>query len=359
MQWKPEILNLPAYKPAKLTGRFSGELTKLSSNENPLGPSSKAIAAITAAAAQVHRYPDAASTSLREALAAQASLSPAMVTCSNGSDELVLMLCLGLLRAGDEVVMAHGTFISYLLRTLEMGAMPVRVPLRDYTHDLEAMGAAVTDRTRMLLICNPNNPTGTSNHAAEVLELIERVPDHVLIVMDEAYCEFAGDDYPDLLPLVRDGRRNVLLLRTFAKIHGLAGLRLGYAFAHPEVVAAIDKTRPVYNVNSLAQAAGVAALADHEHVARSRAHAEAERRYFVESLAALGIAAIPSATNFVAFSVGDDMAVADALLARGFTVTPLSGWGVPGCIRVSFGLHEENERFVAALRDELHAKGSA
>jgi histidinol-phosphate aminotransferase len=360
MQLKPEIANLPAYKPPKLIGRLSSDTIKLSSNENPLGPSPKALAALQEALARVHRYPDAASTGLREALAARYDLAPEMVVCGNGSDELVMLLCLGLLHPGDEAVMAEGTFISYMLRTLELAGRPVRVPLRDYTHDLDAMAEAIGDRTRLLFICNPNNPTGTSNGAEEIARLLERVPDHVLVVMDEAYCEFAErPDYPDLLPLLRAGRRNIILLRTFAKIHGLAGLRLGYGFAHPELVAYLDKARPTFNINSLAQAAGSAALDDDEHVARSRTHAQAERSFFQVELARLGIQPAPSETNFVAFSVGDDLAVTQALRERGFTVTPLGGWGVPGCIRVSFGLRAENERFIAALREVLGPAGNA
>lgn len=354
MQLKPEIANLPAYKPTRLISGLRGDEVKLSSNENPLGPSPLAIQALQQAVLNVHRYPDAASLGLRQALAAHFGLEPGQVICSNGSDELVMLLCLGLLNRGDEAVMADGTFISYLLRTLEMGGTPLRVPLRDYTHDLPAMAAAVNDRTRLLFVCNPNNPTGTTNGAAEVQELIERVPEHVLIVIDEAYCEFAQRaDYPDLLPLLREGRRNIILLRTFAKIYGLAGLRLGYAFAHPELVAYLDRARPTFNVNSLAQAAGLAALQDHEHLARSRSHAEAERAFFYGELARLGLSPIPSETNFVAFAVGDDLAVTQELRERGFTVTPLSGWGIPGCIRVSFGLREQNIAFVAALRETL------
>ncbi|HEU4326285.1 MAG TPA: histidinol-phosphate transaminase [Roseiflexaceae bacterium] len=354
MRYKDYIVNLPPYKPPKLTRQQPAGVTKLSSNENPLGPSPAAVAAIQSAATQVHRYPDAGALALRQGLAERFGLSTEMVACTNGSDEMVLLLCLAFLREGDEAVMAHGSFISYYLRTLEMGARAVRVPLRDYRHDLEAMAEAVTERTRLLFVCNPNNPTGTSSSADEVARLLERVPQDVLVVMDEAYVEFVDrPDYPELLAELRAGRPNLLLLRTFAKIHGLAGLRLGYAFGAPNLISYIERARPTFNVNLLAQAAGLAALGDEEHVARSRAHAHASRAFFERELRRLGLEPIPSATNFVAVQVGDDMAVTERLMDRGFTVTPLSGWGVPGHIRISFGTDEQNQRFIAALEESL------
>jgi histidinol-phosphate aminotransferase len=216
------------------------------------------------------------------------------------------------------------------------------------------MAEAITPATRLLFVCNPNNPTGTTVGAAELQALLERVPDAVLVVMDEAYLEYATRaDFPDLLPELHNGRKNLILLRTFAKIYGLAGLRLGYAYGHSEVIDYLHRVRPVFNVNALAQVAGVAALEDDEHLTRSRAHAATSRAFFERELSALGLQSIASETNFIAVVVGDDGAVAEGLHERGFTVTPLSGWGVPGCIRVTFGTMEQNERFIAALRDML------
>lgn len=360
MYYKDYIANLPPYKPSKLTRRQPPNVVKLSSNENPLGPSPQALAAIQAALADINRYPDAGSVALRQALASRFAVDPAMVCCTNGSDEMVFLLCLAFLREGDEAVMAQGSFISYYMRTLEMGGRAVRVPLRDYVHDLDAMADAVTERTRLLFLCNPNNPTGTTNSAAEVARLLARLPDHVLVVVDEAYIEFVEcADYPDLLHELRvpgeggGGRRNLILLRTFAKIYGMAGLRIGYAFGHPELIAYLDRARPVFNVNALAQAAGLAALQDEAHVARSRAHAAACRSLFTHELRSLGLQPIPSETNFVAVAVGDDALVTEELLKHGFTVTPLSGWGLPGHIRISFGTDAENARFFDALRAVL------
>lgn len=356
MHFKDWITTLPEYKPARLIAQQTSRIVKLSSNENALGSSPRALEALTNAMNELHRYPDSSASGLRRALAEHAELSPDHVVCSNGSDELVFLLCVAFLREGDEVVMADGTFISYLLRSQVMGAKAIRVPLRDYTHDLEAMVAAITPKTRLLFVCNPNNPTGTSNGADEVRALLERVPEDVLIVMDEAYYEYVHrTDYPDLLPEIRNGRKNIILLRTFAKIYGLAGLRLGYGFAHPDVIAYLDKARPIFNVNTLSQVVGVAALKDVVHVARSRSHTEESRTFFMEGLEELGLKPIPSEANFIAVHVGDDAEVTKTLFQRGFLVTPLSGWGLPGFIRFSFGTKEQNKQFLAALSGVLKA----
>jgi histidinol-phosphate aminotransferase len=354
MYFKDYIANLPPYKPPQLIKRQPPGIVKFSSNENPLGPSPKAVAAIQAAVADLNRYPDASALELRQSIAARYDIDPGMVICTNGSDEMILLLCLGFLREGDEAVMAHGSFISYYMRTLELGGHPIRVPLRDYTHDLAAMADAITERTRLLFLCNPNNPTGTINRAAEVTQLLARLPDHVLLVVDEAYAEFVERaDYPELMHELRHGRRNLMLLRTFAKIYGLAGLRVGYAFGHPQIISYLDLARPAFNVNTLAQVAGRAALDDSAHVERSRAHAAACRALFERELRALGLAPVPSETNFLAVQVGNDAGMCAGLLEHGFTVMSLTNWGLPGHIRISFGTDEENERFFKALRAVL------
>jgi histidinol-phosphate aminotransferase len=354
MHYKEYIQRLPAYKPAKLIGGPSGDMEKLSSNENPLGPSPKAVAALQKMLAEVHRYPDAGAAALRQALAERVGLGLGNVTCSNGSDELIMLICVGLLREGDDTVMAEGTFISYLMRTLELGGRPVRVPLRNYAHDLPAMAAAITPRTRAVFVCNPNNPTGTTSGADEVRAFIEAVPADVLIVMDEAYVEFVErEDYPDLAAELRAGRPNLLLLRTFAKIYGLAGLRLGYAYGPEELISYLERVRPTFNVNLLSQVAGLAALSDDEHIRRSREHAAASRAFYMAELHAMGLEPIVGETNFVAVPVGDDAAVAAALRERGFMITTLAGWGLPGLIRISFGTDEQNQGLIAALRASL------
>lgn len=354
MQFKSEIASLPSYPPPAPAEAARRNVVKLSANENPLGPSPYAVAAMQAELLNVHRYPDASSIRLREALAVHFDLQPDMVACCNGADEMILLLCLTMLRPGDEVVMANGTFISYLLRTVEVGGTPIRVPLRDYTHDLEAMADAITDRTRLFFLCNPNNPTGTGNSASEVMQLLARMPEHVLVVVDEAYSEYVERaDYPDVLPLLRQKQRNILVLRTFAKIYGLAGLRIGYSFGHPDVIDYLDRSRQKYNVSSLAQAAGIAALQDREHLERSRRHAAVERQRLAQGLLQLGLQPIPSETNFVAAQVGDDQAVVHGMHQRGFDLLSLSAWGLPGCIRISLGLADENQRFLQTLAEVL------
>ncbi|MEI6046847.1 MAG: histidinol-phosphate transaminase [Chloroflexota bacterium] len=355
MYYKDFITELPAYKPAKLIRQPSAGLVKLSSNENPLGPSPLALAAMQDALAGVHRYPDSGAWGLKQKLAEHYGLEREMVTCSNGSDELVFLLCLAFLREGDEVVMAEGTFISYLLRTLEMGGQAVQVPLRNYTHDLEAMAAAITPRTRLLFLCNPNNPTGTTNTAAEVAQLLKQVPEEVLIVADEAYIEFVEHtaEYPDLLSELRRGRPNLILLRTFAKIYGLAGLRLGYAFGPVELITYLERSRPTFNVNTLAQTAGIAALDDTAHLERSREYSRRSRIWLSQELEALGLEVVPGDTNFLAVKVRDDVALAAELLEKGFMIMSLTGWGLPGLIRISFGMEDEHTRFIEALSSIL------
>lgn len=354
MHFKDYLAKLPTFRPPASAGPRPANMARMSSNENPLGPSPKAVAAMHEAINHVNRYSDPGSWPLRHTLAEHFGLKAENVICTNGSDELIFMLCFGFLREGDEAVMADGSFVSYQMRTAGVGGQPIRVPLRDFTHDLDAMADAITGQTRLAFLCNPNNPTGTSIGAAEIGKFLDRVPEDTLIVADEAYIEFMErDDTPDLIAEVRNGRRNLIVLRTFAKIYGLAGLRLGYAFAHPDVIAYLDRARTVFNVNMLAQAAGPAALKDTEHVERVRAHAKYWRARFTDELRALGLEPIPSATNFMAVNVGDDGAVAKALLERGIAINPIGGWGVPGHIRISFGTDEENERFFTALREVM------
>jgi histidinol-phosphate aminotransferase len=342
MHYKEYIQKLPAYKAARLIARQTSQITKLSSNENPLGASPKARAAI-----------EAALGALRAALAAQAGLPPEAVTCSNGSDELILLLSVAFLREGDEVVMAEGTFISYLIRTLELGARPVRVPLRNYAHDLPAMAAAITPRTRMVFVCNPNNPTGQVVTEDELVSFLDRVPTDVIVVLDEAYREFiAGDDVADGIELFRR-YPNVVVLRTFSKAYGLAALRVGFAIAHERVAEALRKTATPFGVSTIAEEAAIASLdAEDELLARVR-HLIDERTRVWEALREQGWTVHRTEANFVWLRLGDDSgAFAAACEAAGITVRTFGNEGV----RVTIAEQEANDRVITvagALRERL------
>jgi histidinol-phosphate aminotransferase len=354
LPFKPHIAKLPVYRPPTVPPGVE-RVVNLSSNENPLGPSPRAVAALREVVGGdciVNRYPDAAGTALKAALADKWGLSPANVALSNGADEWVLLLCLSLADPGDEVIMALGSFISYLSRATEVGAKVVRVPLKDYTHDLEAMAEAITDRTRLVFVCNPNNPTGTAVDATELEAFLARVPGRVMVVLDEAYYEYAvSADHPRSVEYIRAGRQNLVALRSFSKVYGLAGLRVGYIIASERVIDYAERARPPFNVNRLAQVAALAALGDDEHVQRSVASNEAAKAFFYRELASMGLQYIPTRTNFMAIDVGRPGAeVSGPLLQRGFITTALDGWGVPNHVRFSFGLPSENEAFVAALK---------
>jgi len=353
LPFKSYIAELPAYKPPTVPPGVE-RVVDLSSNENPLGPSPQAMAALREAVGTVHRYPDASGAALKAALADEWGLSPANIALGNGADEWVLLLCLALTEPGDEVIMPSGSFISYLLRAIEVGANVVRVPLKEgYVHDLDAMAEAVTERTRLIFVCNPNNPTGTVVGGAAVESFLERVPERVVVVMDEAYYEFAvGPDYPRSLEYLHAGRKNLVVLRTFSKVYGLAGLRVGYMLASENVIDYMERTRPPFNVNRMAQVAALAALDDDEHVRRTLEANEAAKEFFYRELEKLGLRYIPTHTNFIALDVGRPGAeVSGPLLERGFITTALDAWGVPNHVRFSFGTPEENETFVKALRE--------
>lgn len=352
LPFKSHIAELPTHRPPAAPPGVE-QVVNLSHNENPLGPSPKAMAALREATGTVNRYPDATGAALKAALAGKWGLSPANVALGNGADECLSLLCLGLTNPGDEVVMAWGSFLGYLLRIGAVGARAVRVPLKDYVHDLAAMAGAITRRTRLVMVCNPNNPTGTVVGAEALEAFLARVPERVAVVLDEAYYEYAvGPDYVRGEEYVRAGRRNLIVLRTFSKAYGLAGLRVGYMLAHEGVVDYVNRARPPFSVNRLAQVAALAALGDEEHVRRSVEANEAAKAFFYRELGALGLRYVPTHTNFMACDVGQPgSGVSEGLLERGFAVTALDGWGVPNHVRFSFGTPEENEAFVAALGD--------
>jgi histidinol-phosphate aminotransferase len=353
----PDIASLSPYVPGKPIEELQRELgltrvIKLASNENPLGSSPKALTALREGSSALHRYPDGGAFRLREALANHWKVTLDHVILGNGSDEILGLLARTFLAPGDEAVMADQTFVIYKMEVTAAHGKPVVVPLKQWRHDLQAMAAAVTDRTRLLFLCNPNNPTGTMVTADEVELLLSRVPAHVVVVFDEAYFEYVrSQQFPDSMAYVRQGR-NVIVLRTFSKIYGLAGLRIGYGVATAEIISFLNRVRPPFNANSLAQRAALAALGDEEHVARSRAVNEAGMRQMVNGLSSLGFTPIPSEANFVYVDVGrDGRAVFEALLREGIIIRHIDG----PMVRVTIGLEEENREFLAALKRVIHS----
>lgn len=338
---------------AREMGLVEGEIVKLASNENPLGMSVHAREAATNALAGIERYPDGNGFELKAALSARFGLTPERIVLGNGSNDVLEMAARAFLGAGRSAVFSQYAFAVYPLATLAVGARCIPVPARDYGHDLEAMASAVEDDTRVVFIANPNNPTGTFLPGAEVKALLERLPQHVLVVLDEAYTEYlAPAQHYDAFAWL-EAHPNLLVSRTFSKAYGLAGLRVGYGVGHPEVIDLMNRVRQPFNVSSVALAAATAALGDEAFLARS---AEINRRGMAQITAALtsmGLQWIPSFGNFVTFKVGDATAVNAALLHKGVIVRPVAGYGLSEWLRVSIGLPEENARFIDALRAAL------
>lgn len=357
---KPDLLSQPVYQPGKPIEEVARELgldpagiVKLASNENPLGASPKAVAAAKAALDEVELYPDGGCFELKRALADSLGLAPNQFVVGNGSNEVLELLGHAMLGPGDEAVMGQGAFIVYKLVTLLFGAQPVEVPMRERRHDLPAMAAAITERTKLVFLPSPDNPSGSANTAEEIESFARSLPARVLLVLDEAYAEYL-EDGPDLRPLIAEGRK-VFCTRTFSKIYGLAGLRVGYGYGDPELAGLLNRAREPFNVNSIAQAAAVAALQDHDFVRQCRAANEQGRRQLQEGFAASGRQYIPSFANFVTVHVGDGAACFQFLQERGVIVRPLAPYGMPEWVRVSVGLPEQNERALRELNSFLNS----
>jgi len=360
---RPAVLGLPTYVPGKPIEELERELgisgaIKMASNENPLGPSPQVIKAVADAAARAALYPDANAFYLRRALSEHLGVGPERILVGNGLDDVLRILAETFFRRGDEVVVPDPTFSVYASTSLLVEAHPVRVRARKgLGNDLGAMRDAVTDRTRAVFICNPNNPTGTFVDRAELRSFLDSLPPGVLVVLDEAYADFAEDpDFPRGLDLVKEGTRPLVLLKTFSKIHGMAALRLGYAVADEALVAAMNKVRDPFNASGVAQAAGVAALGAADHVERSKELVREGRRRFYAELARLGIDYLPTEANFILLDLKrDSRPIYDFLLRGGLIVRPTHSFGLPTCLRVTFGLREQNDRFFALFEEGLKA----
>jgi len=360
----PALEHLPVYRPgrpvqevARELGLPAREVIKLASNENPFGPSPAALAALKKALGQLHMYPDGSAFYLKQKLADKLGLTPAHLILGNGSNDIIEVLGHALLGPGGEMVVSQYCFAIYPIVAELLGARVVTVPARDYGHDLPAMLRAVTVNTKLVFVANPNNPTGTLAPAADVRRLLEELPENVVLAMDEAYFEFLNKPL-DLLSLIRAGRNpNLILLRTFSKIYGLAGLRLGYGIAHPEFIAALEKIRQPFNVNSLAQVAGLAALDDSAHVKRTIRNNVQGRKFLEKSLATMNVEYIPSSANFVLARVGMGQEVFEQLQRRWIITRPMGGYQLPEWIRISVGTPQENRRCIKALREILRRQG--
>lgn len=357
----PHIRELQAYVPGKPLEELERELgltdsVKLASNENPLGPSPKAMAALHDAVGSVFRYPDGASYALRRALARHLGVEQGQLVFGCGADEILELLAKTFLRPGDEVVYGWPSFAMYPIVTRGMGATPVAVPLDDdLTYDLPAILAAIGARTRMVILCNPNNPTGTSFGAAAFADFVADLPDDVVLAIDEAYFEYVRrGDFPESIELTRR-RPGTIVIRTFSKIYGLAGLRVGYGICDLELAGYLERARHPFNVNRLAEVAALAALGDVEHVERTRALNDAGARFLTESLQRLGCRVWPTDANYLLVEIGPDYY--DKLLREGVIVRPMRGFGLESHLRISIGTAAENERLIKAI-ERIREAGS-
>jgi histidinol-phosphate aminotransferase len=348
------LANLPYYEPgrpieevARELGLDPTQIIKLASNENPLGPSPKAREALHKALSSIHLYPDGNGYYLRKGLAEKHQLKIDQVVLGNGSNEIIEFLGHAFLSPGDDVIISQYAFAIYEIVAKTFQANVVEVPAKKYGHDLDAMRKAITPRTRLIFVANPNNPTGTVVSSADLVSFIKQIPDSVVVVLDEAYQEFLEDvlDTTQVIKL----HPNVVVMRTFSKAQGLAGLRIGYGISSPEVVAALQKVRQPFQANSLAQAAALAALSDHDHIAKTVEVVKQGRKFLEDAFTKRGLEWVPSAANFVLVKVGKGQEVFQKLLQRGIIVRPMHGYKLPEWIRVTVGTAEENNQFIQAL----------
>lgn len=353
--------DIQPYKPGKpieeVQKQFGlTDVIKLASNENQLGASPVAVAAIQNALSQINLYPDPQSYDLRMALAHKLGVSLEEVTVSNGADGIILETCMAYLDNGDEVITSMTSFPMYDIYTRAMRAKLIKTPLtKDYGLDLDAMLGAITEKTKMIFVCNPNNPTGTILLADSITQFINAVPENILIVLDEAYLEFVESrDFPDSTQYIRQGRSNILILRTFSKVYGLAGIRIGFGIGKQELLSPLNTIKEPFAVNRLAQAAGVAALKDTEFINQTIEKTKAGREYFYKEFARLGLFAIPSHTNFVFADLGPAADfIIEKLLENGLIIRPGKGYNLPTFARITVGTEEQNMRLVTMLEKFL------
>lgn len=352
----PAIANLIPYQPGKPIDELARELgisdiIKLASNENPLGPSPLAMQAAQQAIKNMHIYPDGSGFILKQALAKSLNMATNQITLGNGSENIFEIIVKAYLTPNDSAVVSQYSFATISIVVQAIGAKLNIAPAVNYGHDINNMLAAIDNQTRLLFIVNPNNPTGTYTTESEFLRLMDSVPSHIIVVADEAYFEYMDRrDYPNTLKLL-DKYPNLIISRTFSKVHGLAGIRVGYAISHPDVADMLNRARLPFNVNSIALVAATAALSDHEHMRKTVALNQQGLKQFEQGLKELDIEYIPSVANFVSIDMKRDaLPVYQALLQQGVIVRPLKAYGMPTHLRVTTGNYEENARFLTALQ---------
>jgi histidinol-phosphate aminotransferase len=354
------LQTLPIYHPGRPIEEVARELglapesiIKLASNENPLGPSRLALAAMRQALAQVNLYPDGNAFYFKQKLAAKLGVTPSHLVVGNGSNEILELLGHALLGPETDVVVSQYCFAVYPIVTALFGARLITVPARNYGHDLEAMLSAITPNTRIIFAANPNNPTGTTVSNQELACFLERVPPGILVALDEAYVEFLAEPL-DLVSEIRNGSKaNVILMRTFSKIYGLAGVRLGYGIGHPNFISELEKIRQPFNVNAVAQAGALAALDDTAHADRTRRITSRGLKLYAKAFRKLGLEFVPSSANFILVRVGDGQRVFNDLQKQGVIVRPMASYQLPEWIRISIGTPKQNQRCLEALKSAL------
>lgn len=359
---RKEIFTLKPYVPGKPIEEVKRELglediIKIASNENPLGPSPKAMQAVEELIKDIHYYPDANCYNLKQKLAALTGVETEGIVVGNGSDELLMVLAQAFLNPGDEVIYASPTFSEYEFTTRVMGGICVEVPLNNFKHDLKAMLQAITNNTKFIVICNPNNPTGTCLNEQEIADFMSSVPDDILVIFDEAYSEYAQSfDFGSGLKYLPEGR-NVIVLHTFSKIYGLAGLRIGYGLTRPEIARAMETVMAPFNVNSLAQVAALAAIDDNEHLEKSKSTNSRGKQYLYREFERMGLNYIETEANFIFVDTGQDcQEVFRELLKGGVIVRTGDVFNFPTFIRVTVGTGEENQRFIHDLEKVLELR---
>lgn len=360
---KKNIFGIKPYEPGKPIEELKRELNisgiiKMASNENPIGPSKRAIKAMKRAISSVNRYPDGSCYYLKEVLAGYLNVSPENLIIGNGSNEIIELTLRAFVNKDEEVIMSEPSFLIYNIACRIVEGVPVIVPLEDFKADLNGIKSAITNRTKLIFIDNPNNPTGRSVGEAEVERFLENLPDRVIVVFDEAYNEFIErEDFPDTIRYI--GRKNIIILRTFSKAHGLSGLRIGYGISEKEIIQYMDRVRQPFNVNSIAQVAAIASLKDKDHITKSQLVISEGKKFLYEQLDSMKLKYIRSDTNFILIDVRrSGKEVFERMLREGVIVRDMDAYRLNNYIRVTVGTMVENRRFAKALKKILDIKSS-